>query len=86
MEKADLRISLPNGEIFFLDVTICNSGSRSYQEKDISVLLQEKEAIKTSQYKKVGFSHLSSNFIPFVLDTSGSIVVRCRFVRNDRTK
>jgi hypothetical protein len=72
-KKADLKITLPNGEIFFLDVCICNSGSRSYQNKDISTLLHEKEVAKTNQYKKVGFNQLSTDFIPFVVDVSGSI-------------
>ncbi len=45
----------------------------SYQNKDISTLLHEKEVAKTNQYKKVGFNQLSTDFIPLVVDIFGSI-------------
>jgi hypothetical protein len=72
-KKADLKVTLPNGDIFFVDVTICNSGAKSYQNMDISTLLREKEKIKIAQYNCVGFDENSRNFIPFVLDVSGTL-------------
>ena len=72
-KKADLKVTLPNGDIFFVDVTICNSGAKSYQNMDILSLLREKEKNKTAQYNSVGFDENSRNFIPFVLDVSGTL-------------
>ena len=68
-----MKVTLPNGDIFFVDVTICNSGAKSYQNMDISTLLREKEKIKIAQYNCVGFDENSRNFIPFVLDVSGTL-------------
>jgi hypothetical protein len=71
-KKADIKISLPNGEIFFLDVTICNSGAKSYQDMNIFDLLKDREKNKISQYRHVGFNDNSREFIPFVMDVSGT--------------
>ena len=70
-KKADLKITLPNGDVFFLDITICNSGAKSYQNMDIDALLKLKEKNKISQYNCVGFNENTKNFVPFVLDVSG---------------
>jgi hypothetical protein len=40
---------------------------------DISSLLREKEKNKVAQYSSVGFNENSRNFIPFVLDVSGTL-------------
>jgi hypothetical protein len=72
-KKADLRIILPDNREYFIDVSICNSGAKSYQAKDILNLLSEREKAKMNQYAIVGFSELDSNLIPFIVDVSGSL-------------
>ena len=72
-KKADLRIILPDNKEYFIDVSICNSGAKSYQTKDISVLLMEREKVKTNQYSIVGFSESDNNLVPFIMDVSGAL-------------
>jgi len=72
-KKADLKICLPNSQIFYLDVTIFNPGSRSYQNLPPESLMKIKEKSKREQYRKVGFDLSDSSMIPFVIDVTGNI-------------
>jgi hypothetical protein len=72
-KKADLKIRLPNGETFFVDVTIFNPGSRSYQKLSPEAVMKGRERSKRDQYKKVGFDLSDPRLIPFVLDVTGNI-------------
>jgi hypothetical protein len=72
-KKADLKICLPNSQIFYVDVTIFNPGSRSYQNLSPEALMKTRERSKREQYKKVGFDLTDPSMIPFVIDVTGNI-------------
>ena len=72
-KKADLKIILPDGKIFFVDVTIFNPGAKSYQKMDPVSLMRAREKNKLDQYKKVGFDINDKSLIPFVFDVTGNI-------------
>ena len=72
-KKADLKICLPNNQTFFVDVTIFNPGSRSYQNLSPDAAMRSRERSKRDQYKKVGFDLTDPRMVPFVLDVTGNI-------------
>jgi hypothetical protein len=72
-KKADLKICFPDGQTFFVDVTIFNPGSRSYQNLSPDSVMRTRERSKRDQYRKVGFDLTDPRMIPFVIDVTGNI-------------
>ena len=71
--KCDVRVQLESGESFYLDVSVFNPSCASLQNETPQTLMAKKVAAKRDEYKHVGISSSSTEFIPVIFDSTGTL-------------
>ena len=71
--KCDVRVQLESGESFYLDVSVYNPSCASLQNETSQTLMAKKVAAKRVEYKHVGISSASTEFVPVIFDSTGSL-------------
>jgi hypothetical protein len=71
--KCDVRVQLESGESFYLDVSVYNPSCASLQNETPQTLMAKKVAAKRVEYKHVGISSASTEFVPVIFDSTGNL-------------
>ena len=71
-KKCDIKIVLPNKDVYYVDVSVFNPALPSYFKTNPVLLMKSREREKCRQYNNVGLGD-SPNLIPFIMDVTGNL-------------